>query len=248
MAHAPILATGEVLYGIRVLRPEQMVNWVCSMTTAGGLFTSARSNSTYAYAETETVKKRGDEWIGEFTCPLTNRAARFVSLNRGSSDRAIRHFMGRHASLLSNLERGGVPKERLGEVVGWAWDGWVAESLVEFDREEKVFRSQEAARTLLERCLTPSQRDTWNVGHYFDVVLADGGKKWKAGTYRIRKEHSFNVEHLASREKFCVVATEPVPIYDQLLTQKLLLENEPAKFFAKANRYGVFGEVGRATR
>ena len=52
---------------------------------------------------------------------------------------------------------------------------------------------------------------------------------------------------LDNGECYCCTTAVEVPLWDLMLAQKLLLENDPEQFFAVANRPSefLFGSVGR---
>lgn len=122
---------------------------------------------------------------------------------------------------------------------------------VDPEAEKRRKKAEKTARELLVKCLTPAQRADFEKNQAFDVEVTAGGSfrarhtradplgqrglEWGAGRYRIAKGSAFNVTHVESGTRYCVVAAESVPVYDQMLAQKLLLENEPAKFFETAN-------------
>lgn len=99
--------------------------------------------------------------------------------------------------------------------------------------------AEKKARETLRLCLTEEQRAEFDArGEFTVTVPVEGranGHRWKSGHYLIRSESTFNVTHVASGVRYCLVAAEPVPLFDNMLTQKLLLENDPPRFFATAN-------------
>jgi hypothetical protein len=90
------------------------------------------------------------------------------------------------------------------------------------------------ARALLERALTPEQRNDLFARGYFYV-------KGKRFTYRIREGHSGNVDALDSSDRvisrFCAHPLGRVPVYDVMLAQKLWIETDENMFLAEAAPY-----------
>lgn len=100
------------------------------------------------------------------------------------------------------------------------------------------FKSEEAeaarnkALATLKSALTPKQLDEFNANQTFKVSIQSGERK---GTYEISNVRNYCVKHLETGDRYCVVTPE-APVYDQMLAIKLLLENEPETYFAKANK------------
>ena len=86
------------------------------------------------------------------------------------------------------------------------------------------------ARALLLRMLTPLQREEFE-GHGYFTVEVPG-----RGTFVVLPSTMFNVLHVATGDCYCAVPTVDVPLSDLMLCQKLLLENDPWRFFQVANR------------
>lgn len=88
------------------------------------------------------------------------------------------------------------------------------------------------ARTLLVSFLKPDQRAEFRETGAFHVQLADGRR------FRFSKGFGHNV-HLVENGvctiQYCIITTEFVPLYDQMLAQKVLLEVQPDEFFRIAN-------------
>ncbi len=86
------------------------------------------------------------------------------------------------------------------------------------------------ALRLLLRTLNPHQRARFmRSGHF--TVHAPG---W--GDFEILPRPVFNVISLDTGICYCAMPEAVVPIADMMLAQKLLLESEPARFFAVANQ------------
>jgi hypothetical protein len=90
------------------------------------------------------------------------------------------------------------------------------------------------ARALLERALTPQQREDLCARGCFYV-------KGKRFTYRIREGHSGNVDALDSTQRviarFCAHPIGRVPVYDVMLAQKLWIETDENMFLREASPY-----------
>jgi len=108
---------------------------------------------------------------------------------------------------------------------------------------------------LLLKALSPSQRESYLKSKYFDVDLRGEAKEsyvnrsafpfatYRPGTYRIRHQRSNNVEHLQSRDIYCIVLEKPCPTPDIMLAVKLTLEQDPEKFFRTAFRSSNSGMI-----
>lgn len=99
-------------------------------------------------------------------------------------------------------------------------------------RQEVTAAITRRARDLLVACLSPSQRAEFEQNETFTVEC-------RGSRYRVRPHHAHNVDRLdhdgVPEVNYCVVTTTWVPLYDQMLAQKLLLETDPDTFFATAN-------------
>lgn len=95
------------------------------------------------------------------------------------------------------------------------------------------------ARQLLLRVLDPAQRDEFLQYGYFTVHVPD----W--GCFRISPRTTFNVLNVQTGIAYCAGPDITVPLPDLMLAQKLILENEPRRFFRVANhrpeKEGCFG-------
>lgn len=87
--------------------------------------------------------------------------------------------------------------------------------------------ADEKARKLLVSQLDALQKEEFERDKRFKVAAKDGK------TYTIEMHRSFNVIG-PDGTKYCGQTTE-TPVADQMLAQKLLLENDPDKFFKNAN-------------
>jgi hypothetical protein len=108
------------------------------------------------------------------------------------------------------------------------------------------------AKKLLVSCLTAAQRTQFERTTNFDVRVGKCGRDRRSGRMmRVSAGRVHNVADLATGSTYCVASREPVPIYDQMLTQKLLLETDPGTFFSTANASlrgadnGAIGRMGR---
>lgn len=96
------------------------------------------------------------------------------------------------------------------------------------------------ARGTLVSCLNPAQLEQFNATGEFDVVMSRT-QGWPRGRYRIRQRRTFTVLHVETGDEYCAVIDDAsCPVFDQMLAMKLLLEIEPARFFATANRSAGF--------
>jgi hypothetical protein len=85
------------------------------------------------------------------------------------------------------------------------------------------------AEALLWAWLSPDQRAQYRVSGRFDVTTAAGHH------YRVCPGGVVRLEPGGSA--YCIEATSPVPVADELLANKLLLETDERRFLATAHRY-----------
>jgi transglutaminase-like putative cysteine protease len=85
------------------------------------------------------------------------------------------------------------------------------------------------AEALLLRWLSPHQREQYRSHGWFEVVTPGGNR------YRIRPTKVIRLD--ARRSAYCIEATPWVPVADQMLAKKLLLETDERRFLATAHRY-----------
>jgi hypothetical protein len=103
--------------------------------------------------------------------------------------------------------------------------------LVQRGRETLARRRQakQRAEALLLAWLSPQQRVQYRASGRFEVITAAGHR------YRVCPG---GVVRLAPRGwAYCIEATTPVPLADELLAFKLLLETDEPRFLAIAHRY-----------
>ncbi len=89
--------------------------------------------------------------------------------------------------------------------------------------------SEARARRLLTRLLSESQLRELERHGCFTVKIPG------RGTFCILPRSTFNVIHLQTGNLYCCTTEAFVPLSDLMLAQKLLLENDPDRFFAAAN-------------
>jgi len=94
--------------------------------------------------------------------------------------------------------------------------------------------AERRARDLLLRMLSPRQRKEFELHSYFSVNVPGRGRFW------IFPWRSLNVVDPATGDCYCGVPEGRLPVYDLMLAQKLLLENDPQHFFCVANRHPSF--------
>jgi hypothetical protein len=105
--------------------------------------------------------------------------------------------------------------------------------------------AEDRAKVLLMECLSDPQRETLEKHGWFDVKIPDGRM------FRIHKGYQHNVRRLdggKEREDYCAHIDLKIPVYDNMLAQKLTLQHNPEEFFKLANvavRYNREG-VARA--
>lgn len=88
------------------------------------------------------------------------------------------------------------------------------------------------AKKLLRQYTTPSQQRSLKIRKWFSITGSDGR------TYRIKEGTSHNVYWVRNNielVRYCVVVAEQVPLADQMLAQKLILESDAETFKRLAN-------------
>jgi hypothetical protein len=108
------------------------------------------------------------------------------------------------------------------------------------------------AEALLWAWLSPAQRKQYRARRWFEVTAASGRR------YRILRGGVVRLDPRGSA--YCIEATSPVPIADEMLANKLLLETNERRFLATAHRFpyrsfssplpsdlGLWTSFGRAT-
>lgn len=85
------------------------------------------------------------------------------------------------------------------------------------------------AMQLLLRMLDPVQHEELLRYGYFTVHVVS------CGSFRILRRSMFNVLNTQTGISYCAGPDAAVPVPDLMLAQKLVLENEPARFFRVAN-------------
>ena len=195
------------------------------------------------HREPARVRVEGGLFVCEFECKATEKTERFESIDEHAVKRGAAHFAGRWNGAIAHLMAAGLNDKEQVIALRRVAPRFRKEALVEVRREEDARAGERTAKELLLRHLTRDQERDFKRFQWFEVEVTRGpskrGENWEVGLYRISTERAYNVTHVASGVRFCVVAAEAVPIYDQMLTQKLLLETDPAPYFKKANKSGV---------
>ncbi len=106
--------------------------------------------------------------------------------------------------------------------------------LAEVSKKKLLLRYRKRAMRLLEKHLTPQQLRQFKRKVFFTVVARDGK------TYRIENGSSGNVFLMEGRKKviqYCIVFKDhaPLPNFDLMLAQKLILETDQELFLKTAN-------------
>lgn len=90
--------------------------------------------------------------------------------------------------------------------------------------------ADERARQLLLDHLSEEQKKTFEKDGWFECVGNKTGKTYRIHNYR-------NINTVQGKTKYCLVQKDTVPLPDQLLTEKMLIENDEDKFLKVANRF-----------
>jgi hypothetical protein len=85
------------------------------------------------------------------------------------------------------------------------------------------------AEALLWAWLSPDQRQQYRARRWFEVTTASGRR------YRILRGAVVRLDPRGSG--YCIEATSPVPVADEMLANKLLLETNERRFLATAHRF-----------
>jgi hypothetical protein len=85
------------------------------------------------------------------------------------------------------------------------------------------------AEALLWAWLSPAQRKQYRARRWFEVTTASGRR------YRVLPGGVVRLHPRGSA--FCIEATSPVPVADEMLANKLLLETDERRFLATAHRF-----------
>jgi len=97
---------------------------------------------------------------------------------------------------------------------------------------EALVRRRQArmrAEALLWAWLSPAQRKQYRARRWFEVTIASGRR------YRVLRGGVVRVDPRGS--SYCIEATSPVPVADEMLANKLLLETAECRFLATAHRF-----------
>jgi hypothetical protein len=85
------------------------------------------------------------------------------------------------------------------------------------------------AEALLLAWLSPTQRRQYRARRWFEVTTASGRR------YRILRGGVVRLHPRGSG--YCIEATSPVPVADEMLANKLLLETDERRFLATAHHF-----------
>jgi hypothetical protein len=85
------------------------------------------------------------------------------------------------------------------------------------------------AEALLWAWLSPAQRSQYRARRWFEVTTTSGRR------YRILRGGVVRVRPRGSG--YCIEATSSVPVADEMLANKLLLETDERRFLATAHRF-----------
>jgi hypothetical protein len=85
------------------------------------------------------------------------------------------------------------------------------------------------AEALLWVWLSPAQRKQYRARRWFEVTTTSGRR------YRILRGGVVRIDPHGSG--YCIEATSPVPVADEMLANKLLLETDERRFLATAHRF-----------
>ena len=109
---------------------------------------------------------------------------------------------------------------------------------------ERVCGRRGAAQPDPRRRMSPDARAFWLLRHLLEREQREQFDRFRCftvdvegrGTFAVLPQLAFSVVNVRSGDSYCVVSESPVPMGDHMLIQKLMLENEPERFFAVARR------------
>lgn len=217
---------------VATISDEAVIGWGCSVSCIGAetfMYVGAQSRQVKA-------KKDGNEFVAEYECKKTGEKFSMRSPVKAAVERGMQHLVGVWQGRVYAMQA--FPNEAIRAAMAIVRPILEAEAKSEHDKELASVHAEERARDTLRLCLTNKQRRQFDKNEWFTVECDHESRKYPKGTFKITKGSAFNIMHVETQERFCVVAKDPVPVYDQMLTQKLLLENDPMKFFKTANRSG----------
>jgi hypothetical protein len=90
-------------------------------------------------------------------------------------------------------------------------------------------RARLRAEALLWAWLSPAQRQQYRARRWFEVRTTSGRR------YRILRGGVVRIDPYGSG--YCIEAASPVPVADEMLANKLLLETDERRFLATAHRF-----------
>jgi hypothetical protein len=90
-------------------------------------------------------------------------------------------------------------------------------------------QARRRAEALLWAWLSPAQRRQYRARRWFEVTTTSGRR------YRILRGGVVRLDPRGSG--YCIEATSPVPVADEMLANKLLLETDERRFLATAHRF-----------
>jgi hypothetical protein len=90
-------------------------------------------------------------------------------------------------------------------------------------------QARRRAEALLWAWLSPAQRRQYRARRWFEVTTASGRR------YRVMRGGVVRVHPRGSG--YCIEAVSPVPVADEMLANKLLLETDERRFLATAHRF-----------
>jgi hypothetical protein len=181
------------------------------MPSALGGIGSIFSDSTYTTNSTSTSNTIWSYWVAAGTSPLTTSTAIWYQWN------------GNYYQNAAGLQLANQMSER------------AQRELEKNAQLRKEFaRAEERAATLLKQSLNQKQLEEFEKDRCFTVISKDGQRR-----YRINKGWAMNVEKVDPAGKriyrLCAHPTVHVPEFDNMLMQKLMLENSEEEFIRIAN-------------
>lgn len=192
--------------------------------TTGGLVWTVWASTSASTCDTSSTWSHWCDTASTSSCGTT--ATVWHSWTCDTSATPVRYYAPPAQRLQTPEERAKADADRLAREEAYR--------LAEAERAKKQREADARAEELLRRHLTLRQRRAYRRDRAFTVRARDGT------SYRIKHGWAGNVEELnrAGRPvaRLCIHPRESVPVADNLLAQKFMLETDPEAFRKIANR------------
>lgn len=175
----------------------------------------------------------GSGWVVRFECvEAVSYGCSLLAQTRAGAEASGMVLKRLWYKQVRHLRIAGFDQSTIGAALELLKPKLVSAAQAEIARKDKEAAADERATALLVRCLTPKQAKQFEKNGSFTVTVPS------RGAFTIRSSRTYNVRHRESGRDFCLgfdTRLPELPLADQLLAQKLLLETDPDSFFATAN-------------